>query len=564
MNNVVKSLFEHSKVQVGLLDLANFGGRGLGNTLIQIQPTNEERFKRNAKDWIKSIIKTCADQSDMDKRKVILRLMKILAETDVSCLDEVATASTNALKKFKARKLEPFAQMAMMEEANLTYQQQRKIRKHLVQAGCNILLPECVIKQYQAEFMKPTFVRFQEKLRTKTAWFTPIDAQVMDHLNKNATVLLRHKDDIKAIHVNLAGDHGQGAFRMVIRILVFLKDGTQLELDSPLKRFHPLLDDTFLVGYVECKKDTREVLEASTLKQLNDSLAKPFELGRVVLWKDANGEVVVRWPDGVYTGTEIEAIPVEVFLLGDTAFLSTILGRDDMAMHWCNFCWLKRAEWQCDVMKKGPPITMAGIKARLASLESGELNRKKADHVKGCKSAPLLTNITLRNMFVGALHCVDLHVNFLVKRMFLWIRWRIETAPQELALARNALAKAMMDEVEAKVEVVELGSMIDANKKDIEELTAAGLDDASKDEIKTIKKIIAGTRQELTIANTALTAAKSKAKSALTKVNRISKMKEYNATTQPIRQRVEERLQREHYVYRSSYHGGDLEGNQCR
>ena len=52
---------------------------------------------------------------------------------------------------------------------------------------------------------------------------------------------MRHKDNIKTIHVNLAGDHGQGDFRMVIRILLFLKDGTQLELDTPLKRFHPLL-----------------------------------------------------------------------------------------------------------------------------------------------------------------------------------------------------------------------------------------------------------------------------------------------------------------------------------
>ena len=37
--------------------------------------------------------------------------------------------------------------------------------------------------------MKPTFVRFKDKLPTKTAWFTPIDTQVIDHLNKNATVL---------------------------------------------------------------------------------------------------------------------------------------------------------------------------------------------------------------------------------------------------------------------------------------------------------------------------------------------------------------------------------------
>lgn len=153
MSNVVKSLIEYSKVQEGLLDMTNFGGRGLGKTLVQIQPTNKERFKRNAKDWIKTIITTCADQSDMDKRRVILRLMKILAETDVSCLDEVATASAKALAKFKAKKLEPFAQMAMIEvQVELTYFQQRLIRKHLIQAGCNILLPEYVIKQYRAEF----------------------------------------------------------------------------------------------------------------------------------------------------------------------------------------------------------------------------------------------------------------------------------------------------------------------------------------------------------------------------------------------------------------------------
>ena len=175
-----------------------------------------------------------------------------------------------------------------------------------------------------------------------------------------------------------------------------------------------------------------------------------------------------------------------------------------------------------------------------------------------------MTNIALRNVFVRALHCADLHVNFLVKRVFLWIRWRIETAPQELELARNALVKAMIDEVEAKVEVAELEALIVSDLNDIEELKAAGLDAASKDEIKTIRAVIAGTKQTLTIAKIALTKAKSKAASTLANVNRISKMKECNATTQPICQRVEERLQSEHYVYRSSCHGGDLEGNQCR
>ena len=110
--------------------------------------TLEEGVKRNAKRWMESTVVTCTDQSDMDKRKLILCLMKTLAQTDFSCLEEVAAASPKSLKKCKVKELEPFVQMVMMEAANLTYRQQHQMQKHLIQAGCNVLLPsECVVKQ---------------------------------------------------------------------------------------------------------------------------------------------------------------------------------------------------------------------------------------------------------------------------------------------------------------------------------------------------------------------------------------------------------------------------------
>ena len=56
-------------------------------------------------------------------------------------------------------------------------------------------------------------------------------------------------------------------------------------------------------------------------------------------------------------------------------------------------------------------------------------------------------------------------------------------------------------------------------------------------------------------------ALKAKASKSL---NDAIKKKEYGAMTQSRRQYIEQELEKEFQVVRSSYHGGDLEGNQCR
>ena len=77
----------------------------------------------------------------MDTNAVILQLMHVLAEMDVTALDQVAVSMSNALKDWQLKKLSVWQQVAMFDESKVGVSAQRIIRKHLVQSGCNLMIP---------------------------------------------------------------------------------------------------------------------------------------------------------------------------------------------------------------------------------------------------------------------------------------------------------------------------------------------------------------------------------------------------------------------------------------
>ena len=434
------------KPNADVLRLPHENSKGHCNHLIVVRPCRDHKvFKRHANLWVETIVQTCSKCGEMDTRSVLLQMMKILAEMDVTVLDEVSVRMGNVLKKRKT-KLLAVEMMAMTDDANLTLTQVRKMRKHLTQAGLNLFLPEAAIRTLNEEYMLPTIKRYRVGLTNKLAWHIHIADQVMRYLNSLAKKLMKHIDKLKEVHLNILADHGQGAFRFVVRVLVFVKPGTEDALG--LERFHPLCDEVFLTGWVECKKDTREVLEASALTELNDSLQSPGESEAVTLFNGAEGTASVRWGNDTTTDvTVVHNIPFFMFLLGDTAFISTILGRDGFSPSWCNICWFKKAEWQIRG-ELGTPVTLDAIIERVNKLKAGSLNPKDVDDVKGCKELPLLTWQKPERTLVGVLHCVDLLGNTVMKNMSSWIHWRIEAVPQEITDCQQALAAAMLAQEE--------------------------------------------------------------------------------------------------------------------
>jgi hypothetical protein len=64
---------------------------------------------------------------------------------------------------------------------------------------------------------------------------------------------------LKSIDVVLGGDHGQGNFRSVIKIILRDDDGKQV--DSMVMK----------VGHIDCMKDTYDILKSSVAGPLNES-----------------------------------------------------------------------------------------------------------------------------------------------------------------------------------------------------------------------------------------------------------------------------------------------------
>ena len=59
-------------------------------------------------------------------------------------------------------KLDVLEQLAMKEDANLTWEMLRKIKMHLIQAGADILVPEYIMRLQQAAILEPHQFFYQD------------------------------------------------------------------------------------------------------------------------------------------------------------------------------------------------------------------------------------------------------------------------------------------------------------------------------------------------------------------------------------------------------------------
>jgi hypothetical protein len=72
---------------------------------------------------------------------------------------------------------------------------------------------------------------------------------------------------LKSIDVVLGGDHGQGKFRSVIKII--LGDDDRKQVDSMVMK----------VGHIDCVKDTYDMLKSSVAGPLNESIEEAVKSG---------------------------------------------------------------------------------------------------------------------------------------------------------------------------------------------------------------------------------------------------------------------------------------------
>ena len=228
------------------------------------------------------------------------------------------------------------------------------------------------------EFGKGAFKAEHGSLRDENGkkvcfWYKEVD-KLLEHEVRD---LLMQREDaeefvksLKSVDVLTGGDHGKGKFRMIATIVMRSSD--------PSKTF----SRRFVCGVIDCNKETPDILKRSFIKKQNDALKRIVHGGRFAVSESEDGMYNIKFqpPAEQMPSTLLLLINLscEVFVCGDLAFFHLILGRNNMATHWCMWCTLRPKEWKT----RGP------IDTELWSLE--KMRKQHAMSLKGAEGLGMI------------------------------------------------------------------------------------------------------------------------------------------------------------------------------
>jgi len=121
---------------------------------------------------------------------------------------------------------------------------------------------------------------------------------------------------------------------MVMRLIYQNKSDTNV----------PVIMHTIKVGHIDFAKDTREILELTIVQP--EGLCKVF--GKVIVNSRATHSITFLNENPVMNGTFSEhhvSLPINVFITGDLAIMSTLLGKENVSTAWCPWFTLSKVQW---------------------------------------------------------------------------------------------------------------------------------------------------------------------------------------------------------------------------
>ena len=215
-----------------------------------------------------------------------------------------------------------------------------------------------------------------------------IHAQYQDvsreYLLSISELLEEHSEDPFAItssRLVIGGDHGQGAFRLVIRTILLLEG-----------REEPLIK-TKSVAEVYCKREEGIVLEATIIDWLKEELTLIND--SKVLVKQETGAITCSYSpksQGVITIPGRAVIQNTIQLMaGDLCWFAYCLGKEGSSSSWCPYCPLSQAEWSVCGHNKASLWTIDALTKMDAD------STKTGPEKKGVKCAPIFPHIEPMN-----------------------------------------------------------------------------------------------------------------------------------------------------------------------
>ena len=500
-----------------VLQLQKYGGNGYGQRLVAVVPADTpNNLRKTARRWLPTLYEAIRG-TDMSEQTVSFELIKLQRLQNKEAFNDVVRTS-----RVLAFKMNPYRQIAMFHKNNMTYEHARGMRPYLNADKCNPLHSERTIRRLEVNpDIEPEFTNLMEQGTKRGAWCLPVDTVVVAELKRKANA------DLDEVHVILSADHGQRAFRCNTAI-VQVKDGLQLA------------ESNVLVGHIDCKKDTCTVLEDS-------QIVSKINKGLTAL-KAANKKV-------------------RLFASGDYAWYSLAIGKENMAGKHCPRCMTRWEDYQKDPHVSGEDWTLEKLNVRYEKLQSGELSRKDKNLERGVMTRPLIDCIEPTDWLFPPLHGLDLLVNAPFSYLNMWVWNRLEVIPMELVEARNERTKMAIQVDELWEDFVSA----EEHKMHMEQELSAlapgdtGFDDDDHEQEYSLQDdVLRAAKNTAEVAKEEHEDAVAALKKIKAAVNKLEKKKKFGKATQDLWLTVQRMLRKDFNVYASTYHGGDMEGNEAR
>ena len=576
MRDLTQSLVNLAERVPEVLYLNKYAGsKGEGGRLVAIIPSaDKKRLYYNAGMWMESVVAAAVyddGKSKLDTYDVVNVLLRVLRTIDETAFEDLAVATLSEhSESYRSRlKIDPELQLAMITKAGIKAHQMRTIKSYLCYSGLDIFHPEYVVNKLRvSEFEQPTSILFKDGgHRKRVAWYIPVDSLLTRSIDKNLEAASFSYDKLMTCHIILVGDHGAGAFRMMATALLITREQRRSR-NSPVNQFigtKLALEVDGLVGYIQCRKDTYAVLQSTITDHLNESIQRILALGSLSIFKDTNNVIRSMWGNPSVEKKVLATVPVEVFMTGDLAFYSIMLGKENMSPHWCWRCTSSKAEWTEG--REGADLWSHNmLKNHLEALNaSTEADRIK--HRRGVTMPALLPSIPVQNILVPPLHNNELFVNHPIKELMKWIHCRIEKLPADLIQARLDVVDASIDydkEMEELAHAKASHDLLETERKSLAPVRKKFRDSEHQEQYENIKQLCLESKSQIDALSKSCNAWNDRKRAAIAQVNTLLKNKEYGALSQPVRQRMEAMLESVYKIVRSAYHGGDFEGNHCR
>ena len=158
-----------------------------------------------------------------------------------------------------------------------------------------------------------SYFELQEKKKIHY-WTKPID-KVVTTCVKNyleQQKLMVEKKELKSVDVVFGGDHGQGKFRAVVKVLYRDESGKTID--------HVVMT----VAHIDCRKDTYDILKNTIGTKMNESLKKLKTSGKLsieeIVDNDSNDSYSVTLYDEEDKNSHKLFVGIHLFVTGNLAF----------------------------------------------------------------------------------------------------------------------------------------------------------------------------------------------------------------------------------------------------